>query len=111
MQVTVTAEDDKNDSKYMVYPNSKNMIGQELSTFLERHLLVYTKWDEDQERELIDYVALTQRPDEYRNSNTISLSSNQSNVSKRDVVKARAGRFRPNNKDSLDFSHNYAQGS
>lgn len=88
----------------MVYHNKKNLKIPDLVTYLEKHLLIYTRWDSDHEREYIDYIALTQRPEEYRRSATVSLSSKDSITSKRNVIKARAGKLKVSHRDDNNAS-------
>ena len=106
LQIRVTSEQDSSDSKYMVYKNNNKLEGNDLTTFLSRHMLVYTRWDAEQERELIDYVSITQQADEFRRSATMSLSSKDSSISKRNMVKARAGKFRDSHRNIDDDSIN-----
>jgi len=74
--------------------------------YLTRHLVVYTRWDCELESELIDYVSLTKQADEFSRSVTVSLSSKESSISKRSVVKSRAGKLKVSHRDSNDDSKN-----
>ena len=79
--------------------------------YLKRHIIVYTQWDEEQEREVIDYISLSQQAEEFRRSATVSLGSkDNSTTSKRSVVKARANKLRPETRniddESIMIDHN-----
>ena len=72
LQITVTALDNDRDTEYIVRRDLK-IKGDELVTYLQRHLMIYTKFSEMKQKELIDYVALSQGADEYRRSNTLTV--------------------------------------
>ena len=68
LQVNVIAEEDSNDRTHLVFKNQKQMSITQLRDYLQRHLLVYTKWDEEREYEMIDYISLAKIPDDFSRS-------------------------------------------
>ena len=71
--MTVTSVTDPKDSSYLIY-RSKLPSNVGLESFLSSHLIVYTKFDEDKDKYMIDYVALSQQSEQYRRSATMTLT-------------------------------------
>mmetsp|Transcript_29727 Transcript_29727/g.39524 ORF Transcript_29727/g.39524 Transcript_29727/m.39524 type:complete len:98 (-) Transcript_29727:1296-1589(-) len=87
----------------MVFKNRKRMNNEELREYLVRHLLIYSCWDSENEREVIDYVSLGKLPEEYMRSATMSLASKESSITKKNLIKSRAGKLRVSSHDESDM--------
>ena len=64
----------------MIFKDRRNKQGAALMTYIQRHMVVYTSWDQVQERESIDYISLSQKADDYQRAASLSLSANKSDM-------------------------------
>ena len=54
--------------------------------------MVYTKFDNDLQRSVVDYVSISQRGDNYRQSSTHRVSDTSNSISKKNLVQSRANK-------------------
>ena len=93
--------DDPKDTKYMVYKQRDKSV-EELVKLLKSHLMVYTIWSKDNGRDMISYLSMSQEPEAYRRSSTMTLEEDSKvprSLSKKKLTQSRATR---NNRRLID---------